>query len=214
MSIKLKPYKTSGCVAWDVYNIVRDAFCPYRGIKVMTPAINQNDLIKNMQFDMYIKIIGEKDDKKIVIAILGRNEKGVNEIVAITEKFRLFLNNIKEQDSEIILISPVKFQTHVLNYIAEHGLNKRIYRYDYDNFKIVVPLGPGCGQWRILSPDEAKKQIEIHNLDQKEMKKVYTYDAQIIWLGAQPGDIVWINRFNPLSGRSSDIRRVVKGELA
>lgn len=208
----LKQICSTGHVQWDVYNIVRDAFCPFRGITVKTAAINHTELIKNMQFDMYVKIVGEKNGEKIVIAILGRNEKNSNDIATTTEKFRLFINSIKEQESKIILVSPCKFQTHVLNFISEQSLNKRISRYSYDHFKIVVPLGPYCSPHRILSVEESAKQIEIHRLDQKEMKKIYTYDPQIVWLGAQPGDIIWIDRLNPLSGRSADIRRVARGE--
>lgn len=209
---ELKRIPSTGHVQWDVYNIVRDAFCPYRGIRVKTPVINHGDLIKNMQFDMYVKIVGEKGDKKIVIAILGRNEKGTNDIATVTEKFRLFINSIKEHDADIILISPCQFQTHVLNFIAEQKLDRRISRYSYDHFKVVVPLGPYCSRHIVLSPTEAKEQIDLHRINSKEMKKIYTYDPQIVWLGAQPGDIIWIDRLNPLSGKSGDLRRVVRGE--
>jgi DNA-directed RNA polymerase subunit H len=214
MATELKQYKSTGHVQWDVYNIVRDAFCPYRGIKIKTPTLTHADLIKNMQFDMYVKIVGETSKgNKIVITILARNEKGVNEIATMTDKFRLFINSIKEQESEIIIISPCKFQTHVLNFISDNGLTKRIHRYNYDHFKVVVPLGPYCSPHRILSSEEAQKQIDLHKLDQKEMKKILSSDPQIIWLGAQPGDIIWIDRINPLSGLSSDIRRVIRGEI-
>ena len=211
----LKPYKSTGHVQWDIYNIVRDQFCQYRDIVVKTAVLTHLELIKNMQFDMYVKIVGERAaDKggKIIIAILGRNENGVNEIATTTEKFRLFINSVKEQDAEIILISPCKFQTHVLSFINDQKLARRISRYSYDHMKVVVPLGPGCSEHYIMSTSEARAQIEIHRIEQKEMKKIYTYDPQIVWLGAQPGDVIWIDRINPLTGRSADIRRVIKGE--
>ncbi len=238
---RLKPIQSTAYVQWDVYNNVRDAFCPYRNIRVVTPAITRDELIKNMQFDNYVKIVGELpaaavveagapkkdakdaksvgkkaaktvDNRKIVIAILGRNEKGGNEITSITEKFKLFVNGIKEPNSRIIIISPCKFQTHVLNYIAEAGMGKRINKYTYDHFKVVIPLGPHCSEHEILTPEEAKHELELHHIDSKEMKQIYTYDPQIIWLGAEPNDIVRITRINPLSGRSTDLRRVIRGE--
>ncbi len=211
-AFELKPYKNTGHVQWDIYNILRNAFCPYRGIKVITPEISQTELIKNLQFDLYVKVVGLLKGKKIVIAILGRNDKNSNEIASITEKFRLFINSIKEQDADIIIVSPCKFQTHVLNYISEQGLTKKISRYSYDHFKVVVPLGPYCSKHTILSHDEAQLIIDVHRIDPKEMKKIFTYDPQIVWLGAQPNDIILIERFNPLSGISTDLRKVVKAE--
>ena len=217
---QLPQIQSTGHVQQDVYTIVRKAFCPYRGITVTTPEISHTQLIKDMQFDMYVKIVGdypvEKDGKttreKLVIAILGRDEKEGNPIATTTEKFRLFINSVKEQDAKIIIISPCRFATHVLNYIHDNALAKRIQRCTYDHFKVVVPLGPGCSDHRIASVEEVKKELALHKLDTKEMKRIYTYDPQCIWLGAAPGDYVLIDRLNPLSGRSIDIRRVVRGE--
>lgn len=216
MANLLKQLISTGHVQQDIYNVVRDAFCPYRGIQVKTPVITPQQLIKDMQFDMYVKIVGEYngEDKKekIVIAILGRDEKESNPIATMTEKFRLFINSVKEPDAKIILISPCRFATHVLNYIHDNALGRRIQRCTYDHFKVVVPLGPGCSEHRIASADEVKRFLALHKLDTKEMKRIYTYDPQVIWLGAQAGDYVLIDRVNPLSGRSFDIRRVLRGE--
>lgn len=216
MAHKLKQIQSTGHVQQDVYTIVREAFCPYRNITIKTPVISHTQLIKDMQFDMYVKIVGEHQvgDKheKLVIAILGRDEKEGNPIATTTEKFRLFINSVKEQDAKIIIISPCRFATHVLNYIQDNALHKRIQRCTYDNFKVVVPLGPGCSEHRIASAEETKKFLELHKLDTKEMKRIYTYDPQAIWLGAVPGDYVLIDRLNPITGRSTDIRRVVRGE--
>ena len=214
-TLELKPYMSTGHVQWDVYNIVRDAFCPFRGIKIKTPPLTQNDLIKNMQFDMYVKMTGETAaGGKIVIAILSRNEKGTNEIATISEKFKLFINSIKEPDSSIIIITPCDFSIYVVNFVTDNNLKKRVFAYNYDRFKTVVPLGPYCSPHRIMGPEEAKEQIEMHRLDKKEMKKIFMSDPQIVWLGANPGDVIWIDRINPLSGRSSDIRIVVRDRMA
>lgn len=208
---ELKEHKTTGYVQWDVYNVIRNAFCLYRNIKLTTSEITKDQFIKNMQFDNYIKLTGEKDKKNIVIAILARNEKGTNEIAIITEKFRLFINSIKTNVDEIIIVSPCKFPTHVLKLIYDMDISKKINRYYYDHFKIVVPLGPYCSKHTILSIDETKEIIEQHNLVLKEMKKIYTTDSQIVWIGAQVGQIVRIDRINVNTGKSTDYRRVVAG---
>lgn len=210
----LKRHKITGHVQWDIYNILRDAFCPYRKIEISTPAITQAELIKNMQFDQFIKIEGTDAKKNtIIITLLNRNEKDSNEIVTITDKFRLFINNVKKDNAKILIISPCGFQTHVINYIIDNELTNTVYRYHYDNFKIVIPLCPGSSEMRILSSEESDKVIKRYNLDTKDMKKIFTYDPQVIWLGAVHGDIIWINRYNPISGYSSDIRRVIKAEI-
>lgn len=208
---KLTKIQSTGYVQWDVYNIIRNAFCPYRKIDISkSPVLTKDELIKNMQFDNYVKLTGvhEETKNKIVIAILGRNEKGTNEIISITEKFRLFINSIKEQEAEILIIAPAHFQTHVLNFIFESKLDKRIHRYLYDHFKIVIPLAPGSSRHTILSAEESRAEIELHSLNQKEMKPIFMTDPQIIWLGAQPGDIVRIERYNQSSGIGTDVRRV------
>jgi DNA-directed RNA polymerase subunit H (RpoH/RPB5) len=206
----------SGYVQWDIYRILHEAFCPYRGIKITTPKITKDELIKNLQFDNYIKFEGtnERTNELYCIALLNQNESGTNEIAMVTEKFRLFINSIKsDKIKHILIISPCQFGTHVLTHIYENtqGLANMISRYNYDHFKTIIPLGPYCSEHKLLTEDQAKQLLEYHNFEVSNMKRIYTTDPQIIWLGANPGDYVLITRTSQLAGASTEIRRVVPG---
>jgi DNA-directed RNA polymerase subunit H (RpoH/RPB5)/uncharacterized protein YciU (UPF0263 family) len=205
----LKQYRPTGFLQYDIYKIVTECYCPYRGLTIKSAEVNKDDFIKNMQYDGYVKLETEADGKKILIFILDKNERGSNDIITTTESFKLFINSIKNKEAEIVIISPARFQTHVINYVYENGLNENMYRYHYDNFKVVVPLGPYVPEHKILNEQERKKVLNTLNIEPKNMKKIYTDDPQSIWLGARPEQILEIKSYSQTVGYTVDYRRVV-----
>lgn len=209
----LKPIQSSGDVQYDIYRVVTEVFCPYRSITITSKIVGKDELLANMEFDKYTKIDAKKaSGERLAIVILSRNKNEINEITTITEKFKLFINNIRSQNDVIMLISPNGFATHVLNYIHDNEINKMLFRYNYDTFKTVVPLGPYCSKHTVLTPEEAEYELNVHRLDPKEMKRIRSYDPMAIWEDAKPGDIIKIERINNLTGGSEDLRKVVKSE--
>jgi DNA-directed RNA polymerase subunit H (RpoH/RPB5) len=204
-------FEPTGYVQWDIYQILKHAFCPYRSIKVDEKDLTKDDLQKNLQFDGYVKFEGtDLKGDKILIALLSQNDKGTNEISQTTEKFRVFMNNVRsDKIKKILVVSPGDFSTHILNYIyAQPDLAEMLQIHHYDRFKVVVPLGPYCSEHRILSNEEAKEFIDYNKIEVQMMKKIYMDDPQIIWLGAEPGQYILITRLSRSSGRSNELRKV------
>lgn len=201
----------TGYIQWDIYNNITNAFLAYRGIKQTSATLEKEAFIKNMHFDNYVKIEGTKDKTKYTIALLERNERGQNDIVTVTEKFKLFINNIKSAGTKIYIISPCAFQTHVINYIiGDESLSNTLELYNYNHFKTIIPLGPWCSKHRLLSEEEASQVLKLFNIDKKEMKKIFMHDPQVVWLGGEPNQIVEIQRINTVTGYGTDYRRVVR----
>lgn len=208
----LQPYHATGHVQWDIYRIVRDAFCPYRGIVIQSPEITQPELIKHMQFHEHVTVAGHsRAGIPVVIAVLASDQDGVNRVATKSDALVQFLGTVRGATTEIIMISPCAYASAVVTQIERRAMGPRVSRYMYSHFKTIIPLGPLCSPHRLLGTDEALAMIAAHGLQRSDMKRIYTYDPQIIWLGAPPGSIIAIERINPVSGRSADLRVVVAG---
>jgi len=213
-------FKPSGYVQWDIYQILKHAFCPYRNIQVKSQDITKDELMKNLQFDNYIKFEGfisdEKKEKKsnkdetFLIALLNQNDKGYNEISQTTEKFRLFINNIKsDKVKKIIIVTPSEFSTHVLNYIYDvPNLPNMLSIYNYDRFKTIIPLGIYVPVHKLLTDVESQEIINYHKIDITVMKKISINDPQITWLGGEIGQYVSIVRLSSIAGYSTELRKI------
>ena len=209
-------FKPSGYVQWDIYQILKHAFCPYRNIIVKSPDITKDELMKNLQFDNYIKFEGSYTnagkEEKYLIALLNQNDKGVNEISQTTEKFRLFINAVKsEKIKKIIIVTPSMFSTHVLNFIYDlPNLPNMLSIYNYDRFKTIIPLGPYVPEHILLTTKEAEEFLDYYKMDTSTMKKIsINLIPQIIWLGGEIGQYVLIKRLSSIAGYSTDIRKIV-----
>jgi DNA-directed RNA polymerase subunit H (RpoH/RPB5) len=213
---KLTRIYSTGYPFWDIYTIVRKAFCPYRGIKLSTAEIT--DRAKLDESKRYVNLVRmdgtDRDNKPVVIVILDRMENGGNEIATITERFKLFVNNLKAPNHDIIIISPCNFATHVLNFIeGVTTLRKHLYRYNWDQFKTVHPLGVFCSELDVLTDKQADDELSMFNMERSEMKKMFSNDPQNDWLGAKPGQVIRIKRTIPGTGFGTDYRLVVEKKV-
>lgn len=207
---QLVPIHNTGNTFLDIYNIVVDSFCPYRGITLDQPAIRDRAQLDDAKrYVNFVRINGrDRTDQPVVICILDRNESNGNEIVTVTEKFKGFLINIKTT-GDIIVIAPCAFATHVLNYITTLSSTLKLYRHHWDQFKTVLPLGPFCSSMIALTDAQATSELRMFNIDRSEMKKMFVNDPQNVWLGAKPGTIVRIRRTIPGTGYGTDYRYVI-----
>lgn len=210
---KLDEYLPTDYVQYDIYQIVLNAFIKYREMTLISKELDSDKFMLSMQFSSYINIETKKDDKKFIITILDKKEKDTNEIAIMTEKFKLFINNIKDKDVNIYIISPCPFQPNIIKYIVEQGMDQYIHIYSYDNFKDVKPLAPGASSHFILQPNDADYVVKYFNIQRKKMKTIFTDDPQVIWLGATPNQIILIKRLNQITGYGTDYRRVVKAVI-
>jgi DNA-directed RNA polymerase subunit H (RpoH/RPB5) len=104
----------------------------------------------------------------------------------------------------------MNFQSHVINYINDNNLGDIIQRCDYDHFKVVIPLGPDCSKHVVADEKQITEILDFFKAKKIDIKPIYSSDAQIEWLGAQPGQLIIITRINSSTGYGTDYRRVVK----
>lgn len=227
MAFQFKRIFPTGKTLWDIYTILWDQWCPSLGITLSNTRVpNYNRLLEDTRHFKYFRLDGtDPDGKQIIITVLDRDETGSNEFATKTEKFRTFIHNLKAgPDTEIVIIAPCAFQTHVLSYIhgtrkadggakkdrdkREERLAERLSIYHWDRFKVVLPLMPHCSQAEIMTPDEEVEELK-RNVSRADMKKIFRIDPQNEWTRAKPGQIIRLTRINPITGHGGDYRRMV-----
>lgn len=211
-TIELKEIMPSGYVQWDIYRVIREAWSRYRGIEITTKEITKADFMKNMQFDLYVRIDGTENGKPVIIVILDSSDSGASEIAGTTEKFKLFINSIRSGSpkAEIMLISAKRFQSHVVAWIIENELEPVITRINYSCFKVVYPRMPWVGRFKVLTSEESKKILEHFGQGSSDLKKILTDDPAVIWSGAKSGQIIEIEQDSLRAGIATDYRKVAK----
>lgn len=210
MDIKNLPkIQSSGYVQWDIYQILFNAFIPYKGMENDSKEMSQEDFIKQMQFKKYITIDTHTDTHTYKIILLNRNEQNNNDIMTVTEHMKHFLRNVLKPDIHLIVIGPETPKKHVQTYIKSEPLGHQIQIHNYDRFKIVVPLGPYVPHHTILTPEEEKEMLSIFNIRKNRLKEISHIDPQLIWMNAKFGDIIRIKNLSRLVGSSIDYRIVV-----
>lgn len=214
--------ENTGFVQFDIYNNLLHHYPKYADFEVVdknlltTDAKKKETFIKDITYDKYVKfeVIDKRNDKKLLIVLLNKDEFDRNEIATTTEKFKSFISGLKTNYHEIIIVSPCDFESHVKNYYnATEGLSDRVKIYNYNVFKIVLPLAANCSEHIIA--DEKERTVFNENFDivgtkdEKTKKQIKINDPQVIWLHAKPGDLIRIKRVcAQQSGVSVDYRYV------
>lgn len=228
MSFQFSRVYPTGNTLWDIYTIIWDQWCPSLGIVLSSTRVSTyNRLLEDTRHFKFVRLDGvDGSGQSIIINILDRDENGSNEFATKTEKFRTFIHNLKASlNTEIVIVSPCEFQTHVQNYIygtrktdggakrerdkRDEKLSERLYIYNWDRFKVVLPLLPHCSRIEIMTDKEANAELSKYNVIRSDMKKMFRNDPQNAWTRAKVGQIVRITRVNPITGSGGDYRRIV-----
>lgn len=184
-----KIYPT-GYPQWDIYNVLLNAFCPFRGIEVdgkkLDRATFQND-INNIN---YITITGEsiRDNQKYILVILNKNQKGNNAIISQKQELIMFINKVVKQGYQTIAIAPSPVKKKILSYLDESKITSDVLRFvHYDTFKIVKLLGPYSPQnYEITDAsyfNQFYKKIEFQS-------KISVNSVDAIWMNAKVGQVL------------------------
>lgn len=201
--MSLKQYMPTGYIPWDVYQVTTQHWAPHRGFIVDSPAISQEELTKNMRYAGYVKVVMHHGQTQYDVAILDRLPGGENPIANTTEKFKTFYNGIANTAS-LIIVSPCKFDSHILSHIDEKKYELTIFY--YEQLKIVLPLTPDYSQHLVLDEKEAAQVKE--SLKCSKLKPILMSDPALTWSGGKSGDIIKIIRNSRNTGVAVDYRQV------
>lgn len=154
---------------------------------------SNSDIVKTLQFYSYIRIKTKLSDESIMYVYIVRD----SDIVSKSTLFKsTILNTIPEKEFKLTIVSKIGIKTQVLKFIRKYK-NKTvgIRNFMYDLFKTDLR-----GNVRVpkhtLCTDAEKKQIMIDNFitSESNFPRIGRSDAQVLWLGGEPGQLVRILR--------------------
>jgi DNA-directed RNA polymerase subunit H len=196
---------------WLIYkNLAK--FIEHRGLTGADYKANmdKNALLGALNSQEYIKIEAKKGQMAVIILLIAEDSEYMNK----TQKFVKLLSNIgiDEDNTEkinLVAITPTGCSKNILKKTEEyHGLYFEDVK--YYNMIIVIPEHPIVPKHEIMAPNEAKELMEVYYLDKKKIPRINSDDSAIIWLGAEPGNIIRIYKISDTCGESIYYRIVTK----
>jgi DNA-directed RNA polymerase subunit H (RpoH/RPB5) len=157
----------------DLFNIYNNLleFINFRNLNLIDKIYNKDEFEQMINMDNYFKI----ETDKMTIILIHYNEY-------INSKFILeFLKKNKSTKETIIVTEKV----------ISKNLPPDVKNYFYKHFRIIVPNHILVPKYKILTEEECDILLKKQLICKKsEMQNIYSNDAMMIWIGANPGDIV------------------------
>lgn len=199
------PLRPTGFVQFDIYNIIFDYFSVWRKLKITDTRIKTAEEFSKTLYDGVIHISAHDDLHNENVRIVIISDK--SEIPTSAGAFETFISSIKAP-TKIMMITQYPFTAFVLKKAKALNVEHRLKRYNYDVFKMIIPLASGAGTHSIMDEKELAKELDYLGIEKSAIKIIFENDAQNIWLGAKPGQVIQIRRNQPLTGESVDYRIV------
>ena len=186
----------SGNIIYDIYRVIIECFIPYR--KLEAEKLDEEQFMKTIKMNQYCLIRATGVSPLNICLMYGAD----NDIMYSTDKFNRMISKL---EGDILIATSASPPKNIYDII--YGKNITICN-DYI-FKInIVAYGDGT-KYEILDDKTAAEVVSNISDKKADIKIMYSYDTQAIWLGARPGQIVKITRISPSTGQSVDYRRVV-----
>lgn len=195
---KIQP---SGSLMWDIYRISR-VFTEYRGFKLHDKPIDQKDFEKKINNYGFISFNGEHNSTQYIITIVNNDDK----LLQSVDEIKYFINKITEsKKSNICIVNDVTALKKYIDYYKKPNFTI----YPHQLFKVVVPLGPYCSDYEIMSEEETENVLQYLNISKSLLKQISVNDPQMVWLGVPLGKVVRVINRSTLCGYSVDYRVVI-----
>lgn len=181
-------------------------FIQYRNLKLDDERLIIDDFNKKIQIQRYIAIKTLNTANDIITIILLHHNTEYSSKIAKFKKLVQFF----ETSKKLIIIS----KDNMMSFMVKNDMIANINNYTYLQLSIVVPKHELCSPHRILSEDEEYilLNVELYK-DKTNLPIICINDPMIIWIGAEVGQIVEIERVSELAGKSLVYRRVTKDLL-
>jgi DNA-directed RNA polymerase subunit H (RpoH/RPB5) len=145
----------------------------------------------------------KETDRKIDIYLFKKDSK----FIKTTTEFNKLLYRYNEP-REIILFTKDRLSIYLKKAVKKHH-NLTIYNYLHKYFIMEMNKGPLCSKHTILSIEEAKDVCFDLMTHGHKLPAIYVDDPQNIWIGGKINDIIKIEAFSELTGKTVRYRIVV-----
>lgn len=191
-------------------------FVEYRSINTSYQWLGDAEFTRVINSDEYIVIRGVQSrpynnkPKQIAIVLIAPN----SEYASVLAKFRRMYNMVYTNDLDIMLIvteSGVStFIKKTLNSEFTKSRTDFIIRdYTYSLFTIVIPEHVQVPPHKFASQDEITMLTKVGGL--RRLQKILDGDPPAIWMGAESGDVIRIERPSESSGVALVYRLCIRG---
>lgn len=188
------------------YNNIVIFATDWRKYDLITKPLDKDAFRKAMQSEQYVKLEchDPKKDANVLIYLFDKNSK----YIASSQDMKKLLKKLKEP-CHIIMITYQQLNVYHRKAInSQKHLKVKVYRHEI--FDLVLPNGPLCYPHRIMSRDEV---IKLTNEDLccfvVNLPKILDEDPQVIWIGAEVGNVIEIKAVSDISGESYQYRVVI-----
>ncbi len=186
-----------------LYSIYKNihSFYEYRNMHAMDPIMEQDKFIKDIQKNKCIimtsvpnvdkqKLDNAENMKVLVILLVYPGTECENKKANMTK----LISKITSAFADVIIITPVKISAGVSKGLKTMNVNtKKAYRsyrsFTYTLFNSVLPEHDLVPKYEILN-DEQIDVLKEWNIDPDTLPKIFENDPQMVWAGAQVGDVV------------------------
>lgn len=188
------------------YNNVIIFATDWRKYELVTKPLDKDAFRKVMQSEQYVKLecYDPKKDTNVLIYLFDKNSK----YIASSQDMKKLLKKIKDPCSLIMITYQPMNVYHRKAINSQKHLKVSVYRHEI--FDLVLPNGPLCYPHRIMTREEV---IRLTNEDLCcfviNLPKILDEDPQVIWIGAEVGNVLEIKMLSDTSGETYQYRVVI-----
>jgi len=171
----------------------------YRGLTPISARMEPADMMKTLNINEYVEIHATGPAHDLFILLLSPTSIKYAKQTADFKKLIAEISRRKTTKPKRAMIVAEDLGTHIKKYI---GLidNLAVEHHTYDIFLMELPKHKYCPRHIIASDEEIKQFCDTHYVNPRMFPKIYVNDAMAVWIGAQIGDCVRVERISENAG--------------
>lgn len=180
-------------------------FAKYRGFTLVNEEYEEYEDFKNkMQILEYIlhKFHNPKTGKNVDLYLFKHDSK----FISSTQNFKKILDRYDSEHS-IIMITKEELNVYRKKSIKQYK-NLNLKNYLHRHFMMEMSKGPLCSPHIILTPIETKALCYGGMLHGHKLSSISESDPQNIWIGGEINDIIKIESYSEITGKTIRYRIV------
>jgi DNA-directed RNA polymerase subunit H (RpoH/RPB5) len=158
---------------------------------------------------------------RYVLLLLNDHSEKIIKPASLVELVLAIIGNIKPRPSASEMCKLIVFTKDKLENKRIKGINNKLnvmahiswMNVLYQHFTRQPPnLGPFCAPHTVMTPGEVEDLLSKLRCHAENLPKIRDDDPQIIWIPAQPGDVVRISDVSHTAGRRVEYRYVISSK--
>lgn len=206
---------------YNYYLNIRKAFLnpQYRGLESNDPELKYEEFSKILLDQKFIALKCKYPSNfrrheyrgRIALAVLTRYDSDVHrhsrDLVSLLDKLSTISEVQTTETTDLFLITNEVLTKRTIKKVKEYK-QFAVTNILSVRFAVELPKANLCSKHEIASPEESQKLAEECYVMIDKLKYITEDDAQNIWVGGFPGEVIKITRTSVMSGYALDYRYV------